>query len=300
MNGRDARSTMTWDEIDWGALNRLRAGFLAGATDYWRSERDLASYDLTFAQRIGWKWDFVLAELKRLGWEPPAGEVLDWGCGSGIAGRAFLGEFTPTGVAVWDRSELAVKFAMRRLAERFPNVPVRRGQTGTTLLLSHVITELSDAQLDEVLALIRAATAVSWVEPGTYAASRRLITVRNSAPYNIVAPCTHREICGLVADENSRHWCHFFAPSPSAIFRDGNWARFAKVAGVDLRSLPVSYLVLDRRPVPSLPAARVIGVPRVYKAHALALTCDATGVRDREIRQRDEPEEFRRLKKKNP
>jgi hypothetical protein len=30
------------------------------------------------------------------------------------------------------------------------------------------------------------------------------------------------------------------------------------------------------------------------------LTCDATGVRDREIRQRDEPEEFRRLKKKNP
>ncbi|MEI6085322.1 MAG: hypothetical protein WCS70_13625, partial [Verrucomicrobiota bacterium] len=84
---------MTWDEIDWDALNRLRAGFLAGATDYWRSERDLASYDLTFAQRIGWKWDFVLAELKRLGWQPPVGPVVDWGCGSGIAGRAFLGEF---------------------------------------------------------------------------------------------------------------------------------------------------------------------------------------------------------------
>lgn len=292
---------MTWDEIDWVALNRLRAGFLTGATDYWRNERDLASYDLTFAQRIGWKWDFVLAELKRLGWQPPAGEVLDWGCGSGIAGRAFLEQFTPTGVTVWDKSELAVKFAARRLAERFPTMPVRVGtENGTTLLLSHVITELNDAQLDEVLALVRKATAVIWVEPGTYAASRRLSTVRYSASYNIVAPCTHGEDCGMLVPENRRHWCHFFAPAPSAIFRDGNWARFAKVAGVDLRSLPVSYLVLDRRAVPALPAARLIGVPRVYKAHALALTCDATGVRDREIRQREEPATFRRLKKKNP
>ena len=35
----------------------------AGQSDYWQSESDLASYDLTFAQRIGWKWDWVLADL---------------------------------------------------------------------------------------------------------------------------------------------------------------------------------------------------------------------------------------------
>jgi hypothetical protein len=292
------------DEIDWKALERMRAAFLdgtAGAKDYWRTERDLTSYDLTFAQRIGWKWDFVLAELKRLGWQPPAGEVLDWGCGSGIAGRAFLEQFTPTGVALWDRSELAVKFAARRLAERFPTMPVRVGQQACgTLLLSHVLTELNDAQLAHVLALARTASAVIWVEPGTYEASRRLIEVRNSAPDKVVAPCPHREACGMLATENGRHWCHFFAPSPPAIFRDGNWARFAKIAGIDLRSLPVSYLVLDQRRIPVQPAARVIGVPRVYKAHALALTCDESGVHDREIRQREQPAEFRRLKKQNP
>ncbi|MCG3150475.1 MAG: hypothetical protein PCFJNLEI_03961 [Verrucomicrobiae bacterium] len=261
--------------IDWAALQRLRAGFLAGATNYWQSESDLASYDQTFAQRIGWKWDFVLAELKRLGWQPPAGPVLDWGCGSGIAGRAFLGEFPATEMVVWDRSEFALNFATRRLAERFPNVSVRRGRAGTTLLVSHVITELPD--LNEIVKLAREATAVIWVEPGTFAASRRLAEVRESVRGHIVAPCPHRGECGLL---NSRHWCHFFAPSPPAIYRDGDWARFAKMAGVDLRSLPVSYLVLDQRPTPPVPATRVIGRPRVYKAHSLELTCSAAGVAD--------------------
>ncbi|MBP9903596.1 MAG: hypothetical protein KBH45_19240, partial [Verrucomicrobia bacterium] len=61
---------MNWETIDWATLGRLRSEFLAGATsgrDYWQSESDLASYDATFAQRIGWKWDYVLAELTRRG-----------------------------------------------------------------------------------------------------------------------------------------------------------------------------------------------------------------------------------------
>ena len=46
---------MDWERIDWKALERLRGAFLdgtAGAQDYWRSERDLESYDQTFGQRI--------------------------------------------------------------------------------------------------------------------------------------------------------------------------------------------------------------------------------------------------------
>jgi SAM-dependent methyltransferase len=288
--------------IDWDALKRLRAGFLTGATDYWQSEGDLDSYDQTFAQRIGWKWDFVLEELQRLGWQPPAGPVLDWGCGSGIAGRAYLTHFPAEVLEVWDRSELATRFAVQRARERFPNVTVRAGSTATpaVLLFSHLLTELTDAQLHEAAALCGTAAAVIWVEPGTYEVSRRLAVVRNRVPYNIVAPCPHRGACGMLAAGNERHWCHFFAPVPRAVFRDGNWARFAKVTGIDLRSLPVSYLVLDRRAGPGGPAERVIGTPRVYKAHALKLTCDASGVREREVRQRDQPEEFRRLKKQNP
>ena len=78
---------------------------------------------------------------------------------------------------------------------------------------------------------------------------------------------------------------------------DGNWARFAKIAGVDLRSLPLSFLVLDKRPRPQSAEVRVIGRPRVYKAHALLLGCDASGVRDYRQTKREQPDEFRRLKK---
>src|SRR5260221_14548533 len=106
---------MDWENIDWKALERLRAAFLdgtAGAQDYWHSERDLDSYDQTFAQRIRWKWDYVLRELSGRGWTPPHGEVVDWGCGSGVATRAFLGRFGADSSArfiFWDRSPLAMQ-----------------------------------------------------------------------------------------------------------------------------------------------------------------------------------------------
>ena len=41
----------------------------------------------------------------------------------------------------------------------------------------------------------------------------------------------------------------------------------------------------------------MIGWPRVYKAHALVLGCDADGVRERRIEKRAQPELYRRLKK---
>ena len=57
---------MTWDDLDWRALDRLRERFLRGpaaGAAYWESRDDLASYDLTYGERIGWKWDQVLREL---------------------------------------------------------------------------------------------------------------------------------------------------------------------------------------------------------------------------------------------
>ena len=59
-------------------------------------------------------------------------------------------------------------------------------------------------------------------------------------------------------------------------------------AGIDLQSLPYSYLVLDRRSV-AVDGARVIGEPRRYKGYAKVLACDATGVRDTMIQKRDVP-----------
>jgi hypothetical protein len=69
--------------------------------------------------------------------------------------------------------------------------------------------------------------------------------------------------------------------------------------GIDLRDLPLSFLVLDKRPVPTLPpgAGRVIGHPRIYKGHALVLGCDTTGVSERKLAKRHFPEEFRAWRK---
>lgn len=291
--------------IDWPALHRLRAAFLdgtAGAQDYWQTESDLASYDATFGERIRWKWDFVLGELKRRSWSPPGGTVLDWGCGTGVASRAFRDHCGAAGINRWllsDRSPLAMQFAARQITGAPVWLEANPG-AANLVLLSHVLTELTPAALAELLALVRQATAVIWVEPGTYAVSRRLIAIREElrGEFQLVAPCPHQAACGMLAAGNDRHWCHQFAPPPLAVFTDGDWARFGKVAGIDLRSLPVSFLVLDKRPVAPADRPRVIGRARVYKAHALVLECAADGVRELRVTKRAAPELFRRLKKK--
>lgn len=303
---------MDWDTLDWTALERMRTAFLAGTAgtaDYWRSESDLAAYDATFAQRIGWKWDFVLAELHRRGWTPPAGELLDWGCGSGIAGRAFLDHFGTAAVTrlrLADRSPLAMNFAARRAREKYPTLvsepvaPPSAPPVGT-LLLSHVLTELTQEQTEALVEQAAAAQCVIWVEPGTYEASLTLIAIRERlrVHFQLVAPCPHQERCGILAPENERHWCHHFASPPPEIFTDSGWARFANLLGINLRDLPLSYLVLDRRPAPGLPpnSARLIGHPRLYKGYALLLGCDAAGVSERRLAQRSFPGEFKAFKK---
>lgn len=118
-----------------------------------------------------------------------------------------------------------------------------------------------------------------------------------SEPFHIVAPCTHQSPCGLV---EKREWCHQFAPPPPNIFSDREWVRFARRAGIDLRSLPMSFLVLHRRTPPPLPkgSARMIGWSRAYKGHALITGCDGTGVREMRLLQRKFPALFRLLKKR--
>ena len=84
---------------------------------------------------------------------------------------------------------------------------------------------------------------------------------------------------------------------------DSNWVRFAQRAGIDLRRLPYSFLVLERRglrdPVPGLlPAgwSRVLGEPRVYKGFAKILSCQSEGVRELELQKRDAPGVFKSMK----
>ncbi len=206
-----------------------------------------------------------------------------------MAGRLVRDFFGLKTLRVFDRSRLAMEYAAEA-----GHAELWRGEPPGILVLSHVLNEVRVAP-----AVIHQADAVLWVEPGTHADSRALIMVREQLRdrFHIVAPCTHREKCGMLAPENDRHWCHFFAEPPPGIMSDPNWVRFAQRAGIDLRSLPYSYLVLDRQ-TPPTGGARIIGQPRVYRGYAKLLCCRADGVREETIQQRDDPEFFRQLNKR--
>ncbi len=306
---------MDWTQLDWQALDRLRDTFInraaAGAAPYWRAPADLANYDFTYAERIGWKWDAVLSELRRRGWAPHARALLDWGCGSGVASRRVLRAFGPAHfdtLLLWDHSPLARDYAAQTARRDFPAINARPLDSLAqipgvpfTLILSHVINELPSAVLAELLALARNAGAIIWVEPGTHADSRALVAVREQlrGTHDVIAPCTHAAACGLLAPGSERHWCHNFAEPPRNIYADSNWVKFGQRAGIDLRSLPYSFLVLQKHatsPVASrCAAARIIGRPRIHKAHAAICACDAGGVDDLTLYKRDDPALFKAL-----
>lgn len=306
---------MNLESLDWEVLDRLRETFLTDAKSagpYWHTITDLEAYNLTYGERIGWKWDAVLTELKQRGWAPPVGAtLLDWGCGSGVAGRRVLDAFGPGKFArllVHDHSELAMDFSVHHGRQRFPRLEVasadvrflRGNEPIGVLVLSHVLNELDDNARAELAELCIRAQTILWVEPGTHEVSRALGGWREKLRATglvAVAPCPHQAACGILAAGNERHWCHFFASPPTGLYADSAWVKFGQRAGIDLRSLPYCFLTLDRRPI-SGPAglSRIIGAPRLYKGYAKVFNCDAGGVAELMLQKRDAPELFKALK----
>ena len=295
-------------KTDWDRLAALRAVFL-GETDgrrddYWHDEALIDAYDRFFGARIRWKWRAVLEDAKRRGFVPPANaRIVDWGCGSGVATRAFFDAFPGSAgrVVLFDRSRLAVAFASSKL----PGVTVERtteapGLADSIVLLSHVANELDGQAIDRLVDALGDARAVLWVEPGTPAASAALVRVRERLRerFHVVAPCTHGNACGMQAAENARHWCHFFAAPDPIVFRSAEWRAFSERLRVDLRSLPTSFFVLDRTLPERLPPAalRLIGRARVYTGYATFLGCGPLAVREEKIRKRDDPERWKRFR----
>lgn len=306
---------MNWESLDWEVLDRLRQTFLSetkAAGPYWHSLTDLECYNLTFGERIGWKWDAVLAELKQRDWTPPPGAtVLDWGCGSGIAGRRvveFFGAVNFTRLLVHDHSELAMDFSEQQGRKTFPALAIGRAGRSFlrsddpigTLVVSHVLNELDPAGQTELAGLCTRAQTILWVEPGTREVSRALGGWREKlrgAGLLAVAPCPHQDACGVLAAGHERHWCHFFASPPANLLADSGWVKFGQRAGIDLRSLPYSFLALDRRPSATPPGAScILGEPRQYKGYAKIFNCDAGGVNELMMQKRDVPELFKALK----
>jgi SAM-dependent methyltransferase len=284
------------------------------APRYWGFDRDLALYDQTFAERIGWKWRAVLGELSRRGFVAPEGGVLDYGCGTGVATREWLASELGTGVKarvrLWDRDAGARAFAKARVLRDHPkarvdeltHAPSPRDLEDQVLLVSHVLDELIEGQVDELVALARHAAAVVWVEPGSRITSRRLSEARDRLldGFSVIAPCTHSERCGALRGDPERTWCHFFGePAPEA-FTDGRWAEFGRELGIDLRSLPYSFVALARNVAAAPPSfepgvVRLLGRPRMQRGRALIDTCDASGVRAEVLLQRLDKALFKAL-----
>lgn len=299
-----------WTSTQLAILSSLRERFLKGKVgeDYWSSEDELALYDATFAQRISWKWDAVLRELHARNWRPQSRALFDWGCGSGIAARCVMAHWPQfASLTLHDRSPLALHFAAQRARDEHPAVAVRCAETlppDALLILSHVINELSPVAFAQLLKVVGQAREVIWVEAGTHADSRRLIGVREhlvgSSRFAAVAPCTHQKGCGMLAAQNAVHWCHHFAPSPSGAFQDAGWNQFSRELGIDLRSLPYSFLVVEqqrRAPPLALGSSRVIGRSRDFKGYSKVLSCQADGVTDYALQKRDAPQLLREVRK---
>ena len=286
---------------DWKRLAELRDGFLNTHTSDWRDAHDLELYDAFFARRIAWKWQAVLGEAAASGWRVPPGLVVDFGCGSGVAARELCAAFgPPPRVALVDRSVLARDFARARLESEHPSVAIETAGHAdhlepALLLVSHVISELDERALDALVVLALRSEAVLWVEPGERDTSRRLSRVRERLleRFRVLAPCTHQAGCGAL--QPGAPWCHHFARPPAEAFQARRWALFARGLGIDLRSLPYSYLVLARSGGAATGAARILGRPRVEKGRVRFDACTAEGVRGLTLLDRDDPALARRL-----
>ncbi|MDQ8183255.1 small ribosomal subunit Rsm22 family protein [Pelagicoccus sp. SDUM812005] len=309
-------------EINWETLERLRSRFLDSGTSagvYWQSEDDLAHYHATFAARIGWKWDNALALAAQAGFQPQSRTLYDWGCGSGIAALRVLDFYGPDAfdeIQLWDHSALACRFAQKTIREAYPQLKVEIAPAPSSdshssfhkalVLVSHALNELGYETQQQLSQQLKGAAQVIFVEPGDHTASRKLIAQREALrdAFQIAAPCTHCETCPMLAEENLRHWCHFFGKPPIEAFTEGFWARFSQTMEIDLRSLPYSFLVLQSKQLPAtFPASqpdspsRLIGRPRQFKGYTRLLSCDSAGLRDLELQKRDDKQLWKSLKK---
>ncbi len=295
----------TAQELD--RLRRLRATFVAfedhggEGEPYWEFPEELALYDETFARRIAWKWDAVLEELQLRKRLPSGRTVVDWGCGTGVATRRFLtlGASTER-VFLFDHASAAAEFALARVRAEHPRVEARLGlpeEAPDVLLVSHVLDELDPETLESLLVLAERSAAVLWVEPGSRRTSRALGAVRErlGQALDVLAPCTHQAACGALANVDG--WCHFFARAPQDVYTEGHWAELGRELGIDLRSLPYSFLALARRGAFELagPGARMLARPRLTRGRAEFELCDASGVRGVDYLQRSDKALYKRL-----
>jgi hypothetical protein len=216
----------------------------------------------------------------------PGGVVLDWGCGSGVAGRRVIGKLraarrpSASSLLVWDHSPWRVDFARNaggppgvprpwRRRCRDPRLARRAREPIGLLVISHVLNELpalaaldGDPRPDRELAPSSGPSPAPGDEPGPRQAPATTNGSRRVPGRRALHPC--KQPCPILAEGNERHWCHFFrGPSPGDL--RGPKLGQVRAAGGDR---PAEPALLLHGPGPGGDPAETGLVPRDWPARA--------------------------------
>lgn len=286
---------------DWAQLQNLRQIYVAGKSTtnpsagvavYWDSQTLLRDYHHTLGQRIKWKWSAILPELLAAKKLTPGPELIDFGCGTGIATLALLEQLPPSTIAkvhLYDHSTAALAFAKTAITSTHPQVTVLSYHrfadlpaTADLLIASHVLTELAASERQRLTAIASRCQQALFVDAGTREVSQHLVTLRQALQlhgFNAVAPCPHSGPCPLEDTSTAAaHWCHQFAQAPREVFQSAYWQAFSRELKIDLRSLPLAYLLVTQGQQPTATADGImLGRAKRGKAWFDLSLCTAGG-----------------------
>lgn len=307
-------------------LQTLRERFLSADAilqDYWTSEELLHAYDNTLAERIRWKIQSVVDELRARRAQINSQikrrfRLVDLGCGTGAASDILLGAdlCEIDEVLLVDRSKMARDFTRAKLQARYPSLIVHDADHWTPLekdfvVASHVLSELSREELYRMQLKFVHAASVMLIEAGTPKISERIHLAQKamvSGGLHIVAPCTHQSVCHLAGKNEADPpiWCHRFAYPPAWVHHDASVKQWSSALGVDVRRQAYSFLVAGRTGAWITPNAdlrkadsmmRVLGLPRPHKGHVDVELCDASGVSSVAVQKRAHKDLFKSLER---
>lgn len=315
-------------------LKKLQELYLSGSPqlqkDYWTPEL-LEIYASTLGERISWKWQHCLEDLKKQNIHPenlfPKETFIleDWACGPGTAALKYL-EFCEHiqnyKVKLVDRSSIACRFAQKKIKDIFSAVEFTENQTSNDRdflhiqLISYVLSELSAHSLAQIVDKLKKTDIFIWMDASSIKESHQLSQVRDSLleEFYFLAPCPHQKECPVLKTKTD--WCHRFAKAPTYVFHDSEWSRISKELKIDLRSLPYhslygvkKSLFLNKQPhslfqqnppqfkYPDFNDLRLLGRPRVGKHEAKADFCTTEGdYKTLTFTKRKDTELYRRLK----
>lgn len=258
------------DKKTWQRAGDLRRRFVSESDlrrDYWGETADLEAYDRTLGRRIDAKWGYVLSELSQRGWRPQGGAIVDMGCGTGLAVRAWLRDLrarqvgmSDVRIVLFDRSPKATSFARSAIVREVgPGVSIQEIHEGRRLraiaanvvLASHVGNEWDEETRGIFFSLGRRADQVVVVEPGNRSGAEFVAVARRvlRKKLQIVGPCLSQGPCGLAESD----WCHQRVRADTEVNHDAYWNQYEARLGVEAGHFNVSYLALDRCEMPRLP-----------------------------------------------